>query len=146
MPLPRRVEARVRSLLAESPAVALLGPRQAGKTTLARRLAHATRGHYYDLELECERLRLDLEWDQRIRARRLVVLDEAQACPEVFPSLRAAIDADRRRAGRFLLLGSVSPGLVREISESLAGRLALAELTPFLWSELASSAQPRRFF
>jgi len=146
MPLPRRVEARIRSLLAESPAVALLGPRQAGKTTLARQLAGADRGHYYDLELESERLRLDLEWDQRIRARRLVVLDEAQAWPEVFPRLRASIDADRHRAGRFLLLGSVSPGLVREISESLAGRLALAELTPFLWSELASAAQRGRLW
>jgi hypothetical protein len=146
MIVPRRAEARVRSLLAESPAVALLGPRQAGKTTLARRIAGAARGHYYDLELESERLRLDLEWAERVQARRLVVLDEAQAWPEVFPRLRAAIDADRGRTGRFLLLGSVSPRLVREISESLAGRLALVELTPFLWGELESAAQRGRLW
>ena len=117
-----------------APAVALLGPRQSGKTTLSTQIAGPLRGHYFDLELETDRLRLDLEWEERVRGSRLVVIDEAQAWPELFPRLRAAIDADRRRTGRFLLLGSVSPSLMREISESLAGRLALADLTPFLWS------------
>lgn len=128
----RLAKSTVRARLAESPAVALLGPRQCGKTTLARDL----RGEYFDLEVEEERLRLDLDWSRLVSGRRLVVLDEAQSWPAVFPRLRAAIDSDRRRNGRFLLLGSVSPALMREVSESLAGRLALCELTPFLASEL----------
>jgi predicted AAA+ superfamily ATPase len=138
----RRLEALVRHRLGHSPAVALNGPRQCGKTTLARGLG----GTYYDLEQEPERLRLDLEWDEVVTGDALVVLDEAQAWPEVFGRLRGAIDADRRRMGRFLLLGSVSPSLMQQVSESLAGRLALLELTPFLWSELPSAAQRDRLW
>ena len=122
----------------------MVGPRQAGKTTLAKSLAGEARREYYDLELERDRLRLDLEWDDRMRRRELLVLDEAQSWPEVFPRLRSAIDADRARTGRFLLLGSVTPALMQEVSESLAGRLALARLTPFLLGELESDAQRRR--
>ncbi|MCE2390625.1 MAG: ATP-binding protein, partial [Proteobacteria bacterium] len=133
---------RLRSSLREQPAAALLGPRQIGKTTLARSLE----GSYFDLELESERLRLDLDWEQVVRSRRLLVLDEAQAFPEIFPRLRAAIDSERRRTGRFLLLGSVSPGLMRSVSDALTGRLALVELTPFLWSELETEAQRRRLW
>ena len=114
------------------PAVGLVGPRQAGKTTLARALG----GDYFDLEQESERLRLDLQWDALARGRRLAILDEAQSWPEVFPRLRGAIDADRRRRGRFLLLGSVSPALMTQVSESLAGRLSMVELPPFLACEL----------
>jgi predicted AAA+ superfamily ATPase len=146
MLIPRLMERRVRCLLKETPAVALLGPRQSGKTTLSTQIAGPLRGHYFDLELETDRLRLDLEWEESVQGSRLVVIDEAQAWPELFPRLRAAIDADRRRTGRFLLLGSVSPSLMREISESLAGRLALADLTPFLWSELGSETQRRRLW
>lgn len=119
--------ALVRRRLRSTPAVALLGPRQCGKTTLARGLG----GRYFDLEQEPDRLRLDLEWEQIEASRALVVLDEAQAWPEVFPRLRAAIDRDRGRHGRFLLLGSVSPAIMAQVSESLAGRLALVELAPF---------------
>jgi predicted AAA+ superfamily ATPase len=135
---------QVVSLLKKNPAVGLVGPRQSGKTTLAKSLAPAERGFYYDLELERDRLRLDLEWDERVAGKRLLVLDEAQTWPEVFPRLRAAIDEDRGRTGRFLLLGSVSPALMREVSESLAGRLALAPLTPLLLAELETDTQRRR--
>jgi len=114
--------------------VVLLGPRQCGKTTLARSLA----GHYFDLEQDADRLRLETTWPEIESARNLVALDEAQTWPELFPRLRGAIDADRGRPGRFLLLGSVSPALMRNISESLAGRAALLELTPFLADELPS--------
>ena len=140
--LSRLVERRLRSALREQPAAALLGPRQVGKTTLARSLP----GTYFDLELETERLRLDLEWEQLVKEKRLLVLDEAQAFPEIFPRLRAAIDSERRRTGRFLILGSVSPQLMRSVSDALTGRLALLELTPFLWTELESDAQRRRLW
>jgi uncharacterized protein len=122
----------VRARLADSPAVGIVGPRQAGKTTLAQSLSAL----YFDLEQPAERLRLDVQWEALMTQRKLVVLDEAQAWPEVFPRLRGAIDADRKRVGRFLLLGSVSPALMRQVSESLAGRLSLVELAPLLMSEL----------
>jgi uncharacterized protein len=128
----RLVSELVRQRLAQFPAVALVGPRQCGKTTLARTFA----GHYFDLEQPPERLRLDLGWEELIERQRLLVLDEAQAWPEIFPRLRAAIDAKRKQNGRFLLLGSVSPALMRQVGESLAGRMALAELTPFHLREL----------
>jgi predicted AAA+ superfamily ATPase len=128
----RRVAPLVRQRLRQYPAVGLVGPRQAGKTTLARSLG----GTYFDLEQESDRLRLDLQWSSVLKSRSLVILDEAQAWPEIFPRLRGAIDADRARKGRFLVLGSVSPSLMVRVSESLAGRLSLVELTPLLINEL----------
>lgn len=122
----------VRARLKDYPAVDLVGPRQTGKTTLARALSPV----YFDLEQPAERIRLDLQWDALMKQRKLVILDEAQAWPEVFPRLRGAIDADRKRTGRFLLLGSVSPVLMRSVAESLAGRLGLVELAPLLGVEL----------
>ncbi|MDH4189995.1 MAG: ATP-binding protein [Betaproteobacteria bacterium] len=135
----RTVSDLLRSRLAGFPAAALVGARQCGKTTLARRFSTL----YFDAEQPADRLRLDLQWDSIVAGRRLVVIDEAQTWPEFFPRLRAAIDADRRRNGRFLLLGSVAPALMREVSESLAGRLALVELTPFLLGELPRGASAR---
>ena len=128
----------LRSMLRRFPAVTLVGPRQCGKTTLAREIG----GEYFDLEQESDRVRLDLEWTRLVAGRTRVILDEAQTHPAVFPRLRAAIDADRSRNGRFILLGAVSPALMRSVSESLAGRMAVIELTPFLWNELA--ARPMR--
>ena len=136
---PRLATALLRTRLARYPAAALLGPRQSGKTTLARGLAR----RYYDAEQPADRVRLDLDWEAIISRRELTVIDEAQSWPELFPRLRAAIDAERRRNGRFLLLGSVSPTLMREVSESLAGRLARVELTPFLLPELGNGALAR---
>lgn len=128
----RKVTQLVRERLKRYPAVALFGPRQCGKTTLAQ----ALKGRYFDLEVESDRLRLDLQWEELIKGNKLVILDEAQSWPDVFPRLRSAIDQDRKRMGRFLLLGSVSPALSKHVSESLAGRLSLVELTPFLLVEL----------
>ena len=139
----RRLAARtLRSALRRWPAVTIAGPRQCGKTTLAREIG----GEYFDLEQESERIRLDIEWGRLVAGRARVVLDEAQCWPAVFPRLRAAIDADRRRNGRFLLLGSVSPALMRSVGESLAGRMAVAELTPFLLPELRASAMRGRLW
>jgi len=117
----RQSIAQIRSRLAMFPVVALVGPRQAGKTTLA----HSLSGAYFDLEQEQDQLNLDLQWDKLIQGRRLVILDEAQEWPAIFKRLRGAVDQDRKRNGRFLLLGSVSPSLMKHVSESLAGRMAL---------------------
>ena len=132
----------LRQRLRASPVVALVGPRQCGKTTLARSL----RGEYFDLEQPADKLRLDLEWDSLVTSRTLVVLDEAQSMPSVFPRIRGAVDNERRRMGRFLLLGSVSPALMTHVSESLAGRLSLIELSPFLWMELSENAARDRLW
>lgn len=131
----RLLESLVRNRLSSSPAVALLGPRQSGKTTLTGHLG----GLYFDLENPADQTRCDLEWGAITASKTLVILDEAQSWPGLFPRLRSAIDADRRRNGRFLLLGSVSPALMKNVSESLAGRLALCELTPFLAVEFPKS-------
>jgi uncharacterized protein len=109
----------------------MLGPRRCGKTTLAKQIG----GDYFDLEQEAAQIRLDAEWNQLMASRRLVILDEAQSAPAIFPRLRGAIDDSPHDKGRFLLLGSVSPALTQNISESLAGRLALVELTPFVLPE-----------
>lgn len=124
---PRLCTALLRDRLKGFPAVALVGARQTGKTTLARSM----KGAYYDLELAEERVRLDVEWPKVTKSRGLAVLDEAQSHPEIFSRLRSAIDEERRRNGRFLILGSVSPGLMTSVAESLAGRLAICEIAPF---------------
>lgn len=132
----------IRHRLADYPAVALAGPRQCGKTTLA----HSFAGVYFDLEQEADRLRLDLEWSRLVANKRLIILDEAQAWPEVFRRLRGEIDQDRKRHGRFLLLGSVAPRLMTQVSESLAGRLSVVELTPFLLGELPTKTARDRLW
>jgi len=127
----RLLSGLLRERLKQFPAVALLGPRQAGKTTLAKTLSTL----YYDLEQPEEQLRLDLNWNSIIQSKQLIVLDEAQAMPGIFPRIRSAIDSDRKRKGRFLLLGSVAPALANNVSESLAGRLSICELGPFVLKE-----------
>ena len=132
--------ARIRSLLGDFPAVAILGPRQCGKTSLARSLLPDGASLYLDLERprDLEKLRdADLFLGQH--RGELVCLDEVQRKPELFPLLRSLIDDDPR-PGRFLLLGSASPDLIRFGSESLAGRLAVHELTPFTIAEAVPGA------
>lgn len=132
--IPRRLEASIRTALAESPAVALLGPRQVGKTTLARIVAESDRSIYLDLESESDRAKLsDAEGYLRTHSDRLVILDEIQRAPALFRSLRGLIDAGRRTGsgnGRFLVLGSASMDLLRQSSETLAGRMRYLELGP----------------
>jgi predicted AAA+ superfamily ATPase len=119
--------------LEKYPAVSLLGPRQCGKTTLAKIFG----GRYFDMESQGAALRLDSEWDRLMRGEELVIIDEAQCTPEIFPRLRSAIDLERKRNGRFLLLGSVSPALMQNVSESLAGRMGLLSMGPLTYSELS---------
>ena len=119
----------VERLLRDNPVVALLGARQVGKTTLARILAKRRRGptHFFDLESTADVARLADPLLALSPLKGLVVLDEVQRRPELFPSLRVL--ADRRpRPVRFLVLGSASPDLLRQSSESLAGRIAYFEL------------------
>jgi predicted AAA+ superfamily ATPase len=135
----REAAAILRDRLGWSPAVALLGARQVGKTTLARRIAAERPGAIYlDLESAADRARLGRP-DIFLRANRgrLVVLDEIQNTPELFDELRGEIDADRR-PGRFLVLGSASFELLRQ-SQSLAGRLAIVDMAPLLLSEVHRS-------
>ena len=118
--------------LAQFPAVTLVGPRQCGKTTLARTLAW----RYFNLEAPEERTRLDARWEEVIAGDRPVVFDEAQQWPELFRRLRGAIDERRKLNGRFILLGSIAPSLMRDVGESLAGRMAVLELAPFHLGEV----------
>ncbi|MFY8017284.1 MAG: ATP-binding protein, partial [Inhella sp.] len=122
--------------LARAPAVLLLGARQVGKSTLARAAAAARPGSVL-LDLERASDRAQLAEPELFLARhrsRLVVLDEVQLMPDLFSHLRPEIDADRR-PGRFLLLGSASGELLRQQSESLAGRVSYLELPPVLAAE-----------
>ena len=133
----RHLSALVGLRLQQYPAVALLGPRQVGKTTMARAVAT---GHPHAIVLDLER-----ESDRAVLGQpelffathrdRLLVLDEVQFMPGLFSALRPEIDADRR-PGRFLLLGSASGDLLRQSGESLSGRVSCLELTPLLAAEL----------
>lgn len=146
----RLAAARISDLLTRFPAVAVLGPRQVGKTTLALRLAEDsdTKAVYLDLELPSQRAKLsDPELYFRAHEDRLLILDEIQRRPGIFEVLRGVID-DRRRKGRrtghFLLLGSASIELLQQSSETLAGRIAYSELTPLLAEEVATRQRPHR--
>lgn len=140
MMIERHVTPRLRESLAQFPAVALLGPRQVGKTTLAREIARDG-AVFLDLERPADLARLhDAETYLGSVADRLVVIDEIQRMPALFPVLRALIDR-QRRAGRFLLLGSASPALRRQSAESLAGRIEYLELTPFTLDEVGATAE-----
>lgn len=136
---------RVRELQAavrRSPVTALLGPRQCGKTTLARQLT-ATRGVvYFDLESPGDVRRLDNPELVLGTERRLVVLDEIQARPELFNVLRVLVDR-APAATRFLVLGSAAPALVRGASETLAGRIEFVELTGFDLQEVGAKSWER---
>src|SRR3990167_2377141 len=133
----RHLQPIVERRLAQFPAVALLGPRQVGKTTLAQAVAANHEGALLlDLERESDRAAVAQPELFLPRYRdRLVVLDEVQLMPQLFSALRPEIDA-QRQAGRFLLLGSASGELLHQTSESLAGRVAYLELTPLLAAEL----------
>jgi uncharacterized protein len=121
--------------IAHSPAVALLGPRQVGKTTLALEIGEARNALYLDLEAESDRARLaQPELYLADHQDRLVIIDEVHRAPGLFPVLRGLIDRARRagrRAGQYLLLGSASLDLLKQSGETLAGRIAYLELAPF---------------
>lgn len=140
--IPRNLGKKVAESLQAFPAVAILGPRQSGKSTLAKAIMEERPDcTYLDLERPSDLQKLaepELFFD--LHKGELICLDEIQRAPEIFPILRSVID-DRRRKGQFLILGSASPSLIRQSSETLAGRIAYLELTPFLLSEVWKSAK-----
>ncbi len=131
----RVVQNQLQELLEEVPAVALLGPRQVGKTTLAFKIAKMRPALYLDLESEADRNKLsDPELYLSEHENKLIILDEVHRIPNIFQSLRGLIDKGKRKglkAGRFLLLGSASMDLLKQSGESLAGRIAYLEMAPF---------------
>ena len=133
-----RARARIHEAFSVHPAVALTGPRQCGKTTLARAIAAADPegSTFFDLESAVDRRRLQTSEQTLGGLSGLVVIDEIQREPALFETLRVLVDRPDSRA-RFLVLGSASPALVRGISESLAGRVGLVDLTGFDLTEIA---------
>lgn len=131
----RRLHNKLAYLLQHYPAVALLGPRQVGKTTLALDVSDSVPSVYLDLESDANRARLtEPELYLSDHLDKLVILDEVQRVPNLFNNLRGLIDRGRRsghKSGRYLLLGSASIDLLHQSSETLAGRIAYLELTPF---------------
>ncbi len=118
----------------------LVGPRQCGKTTLLRTLPAPWKIH--DLELAADHLAVASDPDLFLRLNPgFVAIDEAQELPALFPALRVAIDEQRDRKGRFVITGSSSPDLLGSISESLAGRVAIVEMAPLSWAEVAAEVR-----
>ena len=134
--------ARLRAALQANPIVALLGPRQCGKTTLARRLIGASRAEYFDLEDPVGAARLAEPMTALAPVRGLVVVDEIQRQPALFPVLRVLADRPRTPA-RFLVLGSASPELMRHSLETLAGRIGFVEMGGFDLRETGIAALRR---
>lgn len=137
----RRIEDRIIELLSRFPVVGVVGARQVGKTTLAKAIAMrlGAASVYLDLERPSDLAKLsDPELYLRTNEAKLVILDEIQRRPDLFPVLRSLADEGERN-GRFLVLGSASPSLTRQASESLAGRVVYDELSPFSFDELGAS-------
>lgn len=141
--LPRQLAAQLQAFIESTPAVVLLGPRQVGKTTLALAIAEKRPSIYLDLETAADRAKLSEPQLYLSRhSDQLVIMDEVHRMPGLFQELRGLIDSGRRRgvrAGRFLLLGSASIDLLKQSSESLAGRVSYLELTPLHGREVPSS-------
>ena len=144
--IPRRADQLIRTALKRQASVALIGPRQVGKTTLAHAVAERTEGLYLDLEAGADQAKLAdpalflAEYEDR-----LVVLDEIHRVPELFQELRGLIDRGRRRGrgtGRFLILGSASVDLLRQSGESLAGRIEYVPLNPLDVLDVTAATAP----
>lgn len=137
----RAYEPLLQEYLGQFPCVAVIGARQCGKTTLLQSLDDSWR--LFDLERGADfqavgddpDLFLSLHTDR-------IAIDEAQVLPALFPALRVAIDRDRGKVGRFIITGSSSPRLSRAISESLAGRVGIIEMSPLSWSEVEPNSEP----
>ena len=136
--------AAIRARFRDNPIVSLVGPRQAGKTTLARMLAETSTepAHFFDLESPADLARLSNPELVLRPLTGLVILDEIQRMPDLFPVLRVLADRDPAPA-RLLIMGSASPALIKEGSESLAGRVSFIDVTGFSLKELNALAHAR---
>jgi predicted AAA+ superfamily ATPase len=145
--IPRRLQPLLEARLDQVPVVVLTGPRQAGKTTLALEVARGRETIYLDLESERDQAKLSSpELYLEAHLDRLVILDEVHRRPDLFPLLRSLVDRARRqgrRAGLYLLLGSLSPEVSRQAGESLAGRASYLELAPLDLLEVGRQEEPR---
>jgi predicted AAA+ superfamily ATPase len=133
----RQLEPELRHSIQSFPVTALLGPRQCGKSTLARHIvAEMANTSYLDLEKPSDLRKLDdAEFYFHTQRQQLICIDEIQMGPELFPIIRVMVDADRR-PGKFFILGSASQDLIRNSAETLAGRIHYIELAPFNYNEL----------
>ena len=134
----REIENEILESIAYNPVTAIVGPRQCGKSTLARHIAEKTGNEYIYLDLErpSDINKLDnAEWFLESQKNKLICLDEIQRKPDLFPLLRSLVDQWGGK-GHFLILGSASRDLLKQSSESLAGRISYKRLTPFLYNEL----------
>ena len=136
----RNIQKSIENAIKVFPVVGILGSRQVGKTTLAKEIQKKFDSSVYiDLELPSDFNKLEnSEYFLQSAADKLVIIDEIQRKPELFPLLRALVDQNRK-PGRFIILGSSSPDLIRSASDSLAGRINYFELTPFLFDEIKPS-------
>ena len=142
----RQAQAQISKLLKQFAAVAILGPRQVGKTTLAKQLAAGLKSKaiYLDMEKPADRNRLmDAHSYLKSQQGKCVIIDEVQLMPALFAELRPVID-EYRKPGRFILLGSASPALVKSVSEILAGRIAYTELPLVTTMELPANISLNR--
>ncbi|MFM1881769.1 MAG: hypothetical protein RJA05_178 [Planctomycetota bacterium] len=143
--IPRdEAQAAIQRALRRSPIALLLGPRQCGKTTLAREFVHPGSERYFDLESPSDLARLDEPMTALAGLRGTVVIDEVQRRPDLFPMLRVLADRRPTKA-RFLVLGSASPQMLRQSAESLAGRVELVQLGPLGLAECGADRLERRW-
>jgi uncharacterized protein len=141
----RHLTNQIRESLKHFPVVAITGPRQCGKSTLVRHLLGSKNIVYLDLERSSDLRKLDeAEWYLQAHKDNLICLDEIQRKPEIFPLLRSLTD-EWGKAGSFIILGSASRDLLRQTSETLAGRISYKKLTPFLWSEISDAGSFEKY-
>ncbi len=143
MYIPRRIEDEIQKYLQIFPIVAILGPRQCGKSTVVKRLiSKSQHGIYLDLQNQEDLNKLmDPRLFFKAHEEKVICLDEIQLVPELFGSLRSIVDENRQN-GKFILLGSASRDLIQKSSESLAGRIGFLNLTPFLMNEVPETPLP----
>ena len=143
MYIPRSIEDEIQKYLQIFPIVAILGPRQCGKSTVVKRfISAAQHGIYLDLQNQEDLNKLmDPRLFFKAHEEKVICLDEIQLVPELFGSLRSIVDENRQN-GRFILLGSASRDLIQKSSESLAGRIGFLYLTPFLMNEVSETPLP----
>ncbi len=143
----RKIEESVLTSLKHVPVVALVGPRQSGKSTLAKNILKKLGSTVYlDLELPSDLRKLeDPEWFLTTQKGKLICLDEIQRKPELFPVIRSLVDEWDTNSS-FLILGSASRDLLRQSSESLAGRINYKTLAPFLWNEIMDDSSMDQYF